>query len=242
LVCESLEDRTTPTVSTISASFNGIAIPAGDYVWFSSEATVTGVGSKPVTVDVTDQTISFTAKGTKYTLDVPNSTITFNPATKQASTSFADGGWSVSSPTKFDGSEFLSGLGWQAAKGLPGGIKNVTWSGDFTSDTKGVKLDWDWSAAVYSEFTSNMSGVEVKTLTDKRQDVINNSNPDGTPENFKASVVGGALGKGGTNWTGNESSNAVVKLSVQTGGTAVISGNAEYTVLGDDAGPAVGEP
>ena len=119
LACDPLEDRTTPTASSISANFNGVAIPAGDYIWFTSEATVSGLGKNPVTVDVTDQTISFTAKGTKYTLDVPDSTITFNPATKLASTSFGADGWSVSSPSKFDGSEFLSGLSWQAPKALP---------------------------------------------------------------------------------------------------------------------------
>ncbi|HEV3436933.1 MAG TPA: hypothetical protein VG122_06220, partial [Gemmata sp.] len=84
LACESLEDRTTPTVSMISANFNGAAISAGDYVWFSSAAKVSGVGSTPVTLNVTNQTITFTANGTPYTLNVPDSTLVLNSATGTA--------------------------------------------------------------------------------------------------------------------------------------------------------------
>src|SRR5262249_3383265 len=111
---ESLEDRTTPTVSSITSNFNGTAIPAGDYVWFSSVAKVSGLGTAPATVNVTNQTISFTANGTPYTLAVPDSTIVFDPATGSASTSF-NSGWNVSSPSSFSGNVFLSGLGVQFA-------------------------------------------------------------------------------------------------------------------------------
>jgi hypothetical protein len=240
LDCEALEDRTTPTVSTISANFNGVAVPAGDYLWFSSVAKVSGLGSTPVTVDLTDETISFTAKGTQYSLAVPDSTIVFNSATQKASSSFGAAGWSVSAPSNFSGSVFLDGLGWQAANGLPGGIKDVTWSGDFSSATPGIKVNWKWSAAVYSEFTTNMSAIEVKTLPDKKEDVIKNTDHAGTPENFKSFVVAGARGQGGSDWTGNRSSTAAVQIAAQTG-TAEISGNALYTMLGDGAGPAVGD-
>jgi hypothetical protein len=240
LDCETLEDRTTPTVSTISANFNGTAIPAGDYLWFTSVAKVSGIGSNPVTVDVTDQTISFTAKGTSYSLAVPDSSIVFNSATQLASTSFGADGWSVSSPTKFSGNVFLSGLGWQTASGLPGGVKNVIWSGDFSTNTQGIQFNWQWSAAVYTEFATNMSGVQVKTVDDNHEDVYQNSDHAGTPENFKAYVTGGACGGGGSNWTGGSSGSASVQPDVETG-TAVISGNVSYSMLGDGAGPAVGD-
>src|SRR5262245_2652608 len=85
---ESFEDRTTPTVSAITSNFNGTAIPAGDYVWFSSVAKVTGLGATPATVHVTDQTISFTSQGTQYTLNVPDSAIVFDPATASASLAY----------------------------------------------------------------------------------------------------------------------------------------------------------
>jgi hypothetical protein len=240
LDCEALEDRTTPTASTISANFNGVAIPAGDYLWFSSVAKVSGLGSKPVTVDLTNETISFTAKGTQYSLAVPNSTIVFNPKTEKASTSFGAAGWSVSVPSDLSGNVFLDGLGWQAPKNLPGGIKDVTWSGDFSTATPGIKVSWEWSAAVYSEFTSNMSAIEVKTVPNKKEDAFKNSDRAGTPENFKSFVVAGARGVGHSDWTGNESRTAAVHIAAQSG-TAVISGNIAYTMLGDGAGPAVGD-
>jgi hypothetical protein len=240
LSCEALEDRTTPTVSSISANFNATAIHAGDYIWFTNVEKVSGLGSSPVTLDVTDQTISFTAKGTSYSLAVPDSTIVFNPATSKASTSFGSGGWAVSSPTSFNGSEFVSGLGWQAGNGLPAGIKNVTWSADFTTSTPGITVNWKWSAAVYSEFTSNMAGIQVKTVPDKKQDVIKNGDRAGTPENFKSDVVAGARGQGGSDWTGNRTSVATVQLNVATG-TAVISGTVQLVIGGDSSGGVAGD-
>jgi len=230
LRCESLEDRTTPTVSMINSNFNGTAIPAGDYVWFSSVAKVSGAGSAPVTLDVTNQTISFTSNGTPYTLTVPNSTIVLNPATTQASTSFGGGGWSISSPSNFSGNVFLSGLGWQAVNGLAGGsVKNITWTADFNSDTPGISVNWQWAAAVYTQFPSNMSAIQVKTVDDNHEDVYQNSDHAGTPENLKSFVTGGARGGGGSNWTGSYSGTASVKpgaMTVETPGS--ISGAVQF--------------
>ncbi len=243
LSCESLEERTIPSVSMITSNFNGTAIQAGDYVWFSSVAKVQGVGSTPVTVNVTDQTIAFTSNGTSYDLTVPDTTIVLNPATTAASTSFGAGGWSVSAPTHFSGNVFLSGLGWQAVNGLSGGsVKNITWTGDFTTNTAGVSVNWQWAAAVYTEFTSNMSGVQVKTVDDNHEDVYQNSDHAGTPENFKSFVTGGARGGGGSNWTGSYSATASVQPSMtsQTG-TASIAGNVQYTMNGENTGPVVGD-
>jgi hypothetical protein len=227
LACESLEDRTTPTASTTTLAFNATAIPAGDYLWFSSEAKVSGVGSSPVTLDVTNQTITFTAKGTTYTLDVPDSTIEFSPTTKLASTSFGANGWSDAVPSKVTGEVFLSGLGWQVPKNLPGGIKNVTWTGDFSTETAGITVKWQSAAAVYKKFTSDMAGIEVKTVADRREDVYKNSDPTGTPENFKNHVVRGGTGIGGFDWTGRYSHNVSLQPQSQTG-TAVISGEVDY--------------
>jgi len=240
LSCESLEDRTTPTVSSISANFNGTAIPAGDYIWFSNVEKVSGLGSSPVTVDVTNQTISFTAQGTSYSLAVPDSTIVFSPSTQKASTSFGSGGWAVSSPTSFNGNEFVSGLGWQAGNRLPGGIKNVTWSADFTTSTPGITVNWKWSAAAYSEFTSNLAGIQVKTVHEKKEDVIKNDDRAGTPENFKPDVVAGARGLGGSDWTGNRTNAATVQLNVAAG-TAVISGTVQLVINGDSSGGVAGD-
>jgi hypothetical protein len=238
LKCESLEDRTTPSVSMISSNFNGNAIPAGDYVWFSSVAKVQGIGSaQEVTVNVTDQTITYTVNGTQYTLNVPESTVVLSTATRTASTSFSAGGaWSVEAPTNFSGTVFLSGLGQQFANGLPGGIHNVTWTADFTTDTPGINVNWQWAAAVYTNFTANESTLQLKTVDDNHVDTYQNSDHAGTPENFKPYVTGGATGGGGSNWTGSYSGTASVQPTVQTTPTATasISGNVQYSLLGEN--------
>ncbi|HEV3384054.1 MAG TPA: carboxypeptidase regulatory-like domain-containing protein [Gemmata sp.] len=246
LACEYLEDRTTPTVSAITSNFNGTAIPAGDFVWFSAVAKVSGVGSSPVTVDVDNQTIDFTSNGTPYTLNVPDSTITLDPSlnheTGVASTSFGSGGWSVTAPASFSGNVFIGGLGWQTASGLAGGsVKNITWSGDFHTDTAGISVNWQWAAAVYTEFTSDMSGIQVKTVDDNHADVYQNSDHAGTPENFKNFVIGGARGGGGSNWTGSYSGTASVVPDAMTNQTetASISGNVQYSMMGENQGGAV---
>lgn len=232
---ETLEDRATPSVSMITSNFNGTAIPAGDYLWFSSVAKVQGVGSSPVTLDVTDATISFTADGAPYTLDVPDSTITLNPSlngkTGVANTSYGASGWTVTAPTNFSGNVLLSGLEWQAVNGLPGGIQNVTWSADFTASVSGLNVNWQFACAVYTEFASSLSGVQVKTVDDNHADVYQNSDHAGTPENYKSFVTGGAMGGGGSNWTGSYSATASVQPSQQSsssGNTGSISGNVSF--------------
>ena len=167
---------------------------------------------------------------------MPDSEITLDPAlnnqTGVANTSFGSGGWTVTTPSKFSGNVFISGLGWQAVNGLAGGsVQNITWSGDFTTNTPGINVHWQWGAAVYTQFTTNMSGVQLKTVDDNHEDVYQNSDHAGTPENFKSFVIGGARGGGGSNWTGSYSATASIQPEVQTTpptGTATISGNAEY--------------
>jgi hypothetical protein len=149
---ESLEERAVPaTVSSIVSNFNGTAIPAGDTVWFSSVFKPSGLGSTPVTVHVTDQTISFSAAGTNYTVAVPDSVVTLSPTAGAASTAFdlATQTWNSTLPSKFSGNGFLSGVALPVTAPLPGGINPVTWTASFSTDTAGVSLNWQWAAAVY---------------------------------------------------------------------------------------------
>lgn len=211
---ESLEDRTTPTVSAITANFNGHAIPAGDSLWFSSVAEVSHVPTSGATIHVTDQTISFTANGTQYSFHVADTTLVLSPTAKQAQvTTDAAGDWVVTEPTKFDGEVFLSGLSVQLPNGLPGGVKNVTWSGDFTTDTAGVKVDWAWEAAAYKRLGSNDASLDIKP-TDMPSSSYRNWDAAGTPENFKTHVVAGARGHGWWDYTGHETDSARVTPSI----------------------------
>jgi len=228
----SLEDRTVPsTVSSLTANFNNTPIPAGDDIWFSSIAKVQGVGSSPVNVWVGGQTISFVADGTQYSVNVPNTTLTVTPGSSSATATYDSGtnAWSIAVPTKSGGllggllggstggNAFLDGAVFQASNGLPGGIQNVTWQATFTTDTPGVSVNWQWSAAVYSTFSSNPSALGVKAMDGSGLlGLLGNTDKAGTPENYKSYVTGGAMGNGGSNTTGSYSSKASVTPQVGT--------------------------
>ena len=81
----------------------------------------------------------------------------------------------------------------------------MQWSGQFSSDTTGVTINWQWAAAVYGAFGADYSSLGVKPTDDNKASVYQNSDHAGTPEAFKSYVVGGARGGGGSNYTGSYS-------------------------------------
>jgi hypothetical protein len=162
----------------------------------------------PVTLKFLNQKITF---GTTN-VSVPDAIVTFSPSATCAKTEFGGGGWKITAPKSgLAGNLFLSGLAYKVpAAGLPGGIKPVTWSGTFITDTPGVNLNWQWAAAVYSSFTTDYSalagGGGVKATDDTKGDCAGankNSDHAGTPEKYKTKVIGGATGGGGANYTGS---------------------------------------
>ncbi len=86
---------------------------------------------------------------------------------------------------------------------IPGGLKNITWSGTIISDTPGVSVQWKWAASVYSNFSPDYNSLGVKPVDDNKASQYQNSDHAGTPENFKTFVTGGATGGGGSNYTGS---------------------------------------
>jgi hypothetical protein len=208
LAVENLEDRCVPTVSTILSNFNGTAIPAGDTVWFSSVFKMSGLASgATANLYVTHQTISL--GGTTYQL--PDSHITLSPdASALASTSFENNTWDTSLPTSFGGNAFLGGFALPTPSGLPGGLNPVSWSGDFSSDTPGLKVNWQWGASVYTTFSPDYTALGVKPVDSNQLSAYKNSDHAGTPEAFKTDVTGGARGGGGSNFTGSYSATASV--------------------------------
>jgi len=54
---------------------------------------------------------------------------------------------------------FFSALDYQVPANLPGGLKNVTWSGTIDTDTPGVKVNWQWAAAVYTNFSADYNAL-----------------------------------------------------------------------------------
>jgi hypothetical protein len=108
------------------------------------------------------------------------------------------------------GNTFLSGLGYTVPSNIPGGLKNLTWSGTVYTDSPGVTFQWKWAAAVYNSFGSDYDLLGVKPVDDNHASTYHNSDHAGTPENFKSFVIGGATGGGGSNYTGGYSGTRTV--------------------------------
>jgi len=109
---------------------------------------------------------------------------------------------------------------------LPGGINPVTWQGHFSSDTPSVSVNWQWGAAVYTNFNTDYNAVQVKPL-DSATAQYHNSDHAGTPEAFRQAVLGGARGGGGSNYTGSYSATGSVNVPLTppvTNGTSRLSG------------------
>jgi hypothetical protein len=197
------------TVSThgLVSNFNGTAIQAGDTLWFNSVLNVHGLGSRPVTISFTNQVITFTSGGTTYSLPVPDATVTFDPTATAATTTFntPNNSWMTITFPGTAGNTFLAGLAYPVPVALPGGVKPVQWGGQFSSDTSGVTISWQWATAVYGAFGADYSSLGVKPTDDNKASVYKNSDHAGTPEAFKSYVVGGATGGGGSNYTGSYS-------------------------------------
>jgi hypothetical protein len=245
-----LENRTTPTVSTISANFNSYHLDANNTIWFNSAGKVTGLGTSTEALHITDATVSFTASGTNYTVNVPDTTVTFTPLATQASVSYSSNGWLITTPLSFNGNVFLGGAALKApggggllggllgglglVGGFPGGIQNVTWTANFKADTPGLAVTWQWGAAIYSNFNSSMSNLGVKAVDDASVDTFHNADRAGTPENYKQFVVAGARGMGGTNYTGTYSTSASVVPEAPVVAQASLSGSVYEEMDGVD--------
>ena len=186
----------------ITSNFNGTPIHAGNYIWFTSVLKPSGLGSNPVTIHFTNQTIT----SAFFTLNVPDADVTFDPTVTFATTTFVGGMWVTTVPSPpLAGNTFFSALSFLVPANLPGSIRPVTWSGTISTATPGVKVTWQWAAAVYpnAHFSADPSLLGVKPVDDKVQNPYLNADHAGTPENYKLSVIGGATGGGATNYTGS---------------------------------------
>jgi hypothetical protein len=227
--------------SAIGSNFNGTAIKAGDTLWFNAVLKASNLGAGPVTLTVTGQTVTFAVGATDYTVAVPDSVITFAPNTTTASTTFdaASNTWRTALPMSFSGNAFLGAAALPVPNGLPGGINPVTWEGHFTSDTPGVSVNWQWAAAVYSNFSTDYTTLGVKPVDSNSLSDYKNSDHAGTAEAFRAFVLGGARGGGGSNYTGSYS--ATGHVTPPLADTASLAGSVSQVFLdGTFSGPAVG--
>jgi len=210
LGCELLEAREVPTVSSITGAFNKAPIPMGDALWFSSFGHVKHLPTDPSTIRVTGSSVTFTADGMPYTVDVPDTTVNFTPTATTATTSFVGGKWVVTAPRKFEGDIFLGGTAWNVPTALPGSIKNVKWTNNITADAGAPSVRWHWGAAVYQAIFAAPGNFGVKAVDDKKVDAFKNNDPAGTPEDYKGSLVRGGTGNGRKEYVGDETRSRLV--------------------------------
>lgn len=200
-----------PGASAITATFNGTPIDAGNVIWFNSVLKVQGLGSGPVTVVLRNSTIQFSVGGFPQEVLVPNACVTFSPTATAATTTFGGNTWVTTVPVGLSGNTFLSGVGFTVPFDFPGGIKPVTWYGEFATDTPGIVIQWKWAAAVYTRFDPDNNALGVKPVDANAGSLYANSDHAGTPEYFKTFVIGGARGGGGSNYTGSYSGTPSVR-------------------------------
>ena len=168
-------------------------------------------GTRVTHIPPTKLVVADAAAGSNVTLASGTESVKFDPAAASATTSFVGGIWVTRVPSSgLAGNTFLSALRYLVPANLPGGINPVTWSGTISSDTPGVSVQWQWAAAVYTNFSPNYNLLGVKPVDDNKASQYKNSDHAGTPENFKQFVTGGARGGGGSNYTGNLSTTAAV--------------------------------
>jgi hypothetical protein len=136
---------------------------------------------------------------------LPPTEVTFS-SVACASASFVAGTWEVQVP--FSGSDeiFMGGFALPVpAGGIPGGIKDVAWSGNIASSVAGATVNWKWGASVLNTGFTNYNALGVKP-THTNACLYNNGGHAGTPEDFTGYAIGGATGGGAGNVTGSWSS------------------------------------
>ncbi|MBV8488961.1 MAG: hypothetical protein JO199_00425 [Candidatus Eremiobacteraeota bacterium] len=200
-----------------ASNFNGTAVPSGDTIWFNSVMKVSGAGSSPVTIAMTNSSIAIVQKGVTTTLKTPNAYVTIDPGATSPSLSYSSSqkAWIERVPASTSGNVFLNGAAMALSTTLPGGANPVTWTATFSSTSPGVSLQWQWAAAAYTTFSSNNNALGVKPLDDNHYAPYN-SDHAGTPENYRSYVTGGARGGGGANYTGSYSGTVAVAACVAT--------------------------
>jgi len=231
--------------TAISDSFNSTSIGAGRYIWFSSTLKPRGLGQTPVTIRFEGVVIQFTANARRYQIPAPAAIVTFTPNVTDATTTYdpSANAWITTAPVSgLLGNTFLTGVPYYVPAGLPGGIRNVQVSGRMEVDQPGFSINWQWAAAVYKTFSTDLASLGVKAADRNPRSPFQSSDPAGTPESFKNAVVAGATGGGGSNYTGSSSDTETVSCIeprafttyTQSGWGALFGKNSAAFVLLED--------
>jgi len=202
----------TPVGQAAAVTLNLQSTPGAIDLWFNSVAKVRGAqpGSH---LYVSAGTVTFGAT----VVAVPAADISFTATGTLATTSFdpAYNLWRISVPYTFGDDIFIGGLTYL----LPNAIGNSTpaaWTARFSTNTAGLTLQWKGAAAAYPpQHFGDYYALGVKTLHATSGDAYPNGDQAGTPEAFKAFVMKGGTGGGGSNATGGFSGTVSVTPTVK---------------------------
>jgi len=223
----------------VTSSFNSTPISAGKYLWYTIHLKAGGLPSHSVaTVRFDNVQVQANINGVPYNLTLSSGIVVFNPNVTTSTLSYdaPSDTFTVTVPTSLSGNVFVTGFPYLVPSGgLPGGISNVKVTGRMSTDVAGVSTKWQWAAAVYTKFNSDVTQLGIKPVDDNSTSQYHNSDPAGTPENYKQYVTGGGCGNGGSNYIGNNS---------PTGSTQCQSGcqHKTYTSNGWNATPHNANP
>jgi hypothetical protein len=192
-----------------SQDFNGKAIRGGSWIWFSS---VLAAPRASETLEMTDSQIFLGDGKAYYLIRTPSMRLTLDSSSQLHLSGPRNGGWRLIAPEHTSGKDLLDAVAFRVPSTLRGSIKNVNWSAKFYSNSRS-DVRWQWGAAVYSTFTRAYERVGIKPLDDRRYPP-HNSDPAGTPEDYKGYVIGGGTGSGGDNYTGSLGRSVTVKPCV----------------------------
>jgi hypothetical protein len=201
----------------VTSNFNGTRIDGGNYIWFNANLSASRIPHTGATLSFGSSTIQFTADQT-YVLNTPNAQITFDPSANCATTSFDPGSNTFFTTVPVSGSDeiFLTGLAFPVPDSFAtvGGRVSgpVDWQGTFATNTTGVSVNWKWGAAVYNAFTTNYNALDILPAHGNSC-TSGGGDHAGTPEAYRAFVIGGARGGGGSNFTGSWSSTQALNIA-----------------------------
>lgn len=199
-------------------------IPAGSTIWFTGvlKAVHTADGSvitSPIRIDVRQSRITF--GNWPYVVTMPDSTVVLDPSIVVPRRSW-DGPAELNvayAPAQVAKEALFDALPYEApAPFIPHFSGPVTWIATFSASRPEIRLDWAWSAAVYSQFgpvgtfqlkplSGPIAQVEPQAGT---PDAYKNTDPAGTAEAYKQYAIAGAMGNGAPQYTGARSDTATV--------------------------------
>jgi hypothetical protein len=186
-------------------TMNGVAPADGaNTLWFNSQFVLNNAGTtQPITIQITNATLTITTKGVTEQFKVPDSTILFDPTVTKASSTFdpVNNVWNIVLPlSAAGGSTFAAGFNIPIPDmGMQQGNTTLSWNADYSANRgQGtVSLDWTAGGTIYKSFNSNLNSDGVLLMAQPNLAA-------GTPVTQEGGLTAGSNGDR-TQYVGNQS-------------------------------------